>query len=127
MSKRIGRAEILPTHGLSCHCGAVVLEVDLPDGIADPYRCNCSICRRKGTIVAAVPLAAIRVVKGQEALSLYQFHTHTAKHFFCSHCGIHTHHQRRSNPQQYSFNLGCLDGVDPFEIQAIRLHPGANS
>ena len=104
----------------------MVLELELPDGIVDPHRCNCSICRRKGAIVASVPLAGLRVLKGQESLGLYQFNTKTAKHYFCSICGIYTHHQRRSNPEQYSFNVGCLEGVDPYDIPQVPTLDGVN-
>lgn len=64
MIKQVGSTIIELKHRASCHCGAVVLELDLPNGIVDPSRCNCSICRRKGAVVAAVPLSALRVVKG---------------------------------------------------------------
>ncbi|NBU89174.1 MAG: GFA family protein, partial [Betaproteobacteria bacterium] len=37
-------------------------------------------------------------------LRLYQFNTKIAKHYFCSNCGIYTHHQRRSFPDQYGYN-----------------------
>jgi hypothetical protein len=126
MIKKVGPTVILAKHEASCHCGAVVLEIDLPDGIVDPGRCDCSICRRKGAIVASVPLSAIRIVKGREALKLYQFNTMTAKHYFCRNCGIYTHHQRRSNPEQYGFNVGCLEGVNPFDIPDVPTHDGVN-
>ena len=126
MIKTVGATEILAKHRLSCHCGAVVLELGLPDGIVDPRRCDCSICRRKGAIVASVPLAGVKMVQGAESLKMYQFNTGTAKHFFCSHCGIHTHHQRRSNPQQYGYNVGCLEGVNPFDLGAVPTNDGVN-
>jgi hypothetical protein len=50
----------------------------------------------------------------------------TAKHYFCSNCGIYTHHQRRSNPEQYSYNVGCLEGVNPFDIADIPTSDGVN-
>ncbi len=49
-----------------------------------------------------------------------------AKHYFCSVCGICTHHRRRSNPQQYAYNVGCLDGVNPFELGTVRIYDGIN-
>jgi len=110
----------------TCHCGAVELALYLPDGIGELGRCNCSICRRKGAIMAGVPLDALRVVKGQDVLKLYQFNTGTAKHYFCSICGIYTHHQRRSNPDEYGFNVGCLEGVNPFELGPVRVSDGVN-
>ena len=39
-----------------------------------------------------------KIVKGEDKLKLYQFHTKVAKHYFCSICGIYTHHNPRSNP-----------------------------
>jgi len=126
MLKKVGPTEIHATHRASCHCGAVVLELDLPNGIVDPRRCNCSMCRRKGAVVGAVPLSGLRVVKGADVLRLYQFNTRTAKHYFCSVCGIYTHHQRRVNPNEYGFNIGCLEGVDPYDIPSVPTSDGVN-
>ena len=126
MIKQVGTTVIQPLHKASCHCGAVELELSLPNGIVDPRRCDCSICRRKGAIVASVPLSGIRFVKGEDVLTLYQFNTMTAKHYFCSVCGIYTHHQRRSNPQEYGYNVGCLEGVNPFELGEVPINDGVN-
>lgn len=126
MIKQAGNTEIQEYHKGTCHCGAVEFEVHLPDGIVDPRRCNCSICRRKGAIAATVPLSGLRILKGEDALTLYQFNTRTAKHYFCSNCGIYTHHQRRSNPNQYGFNVGCLEGVDPFDLGEVGTYDGIN-
>ena len=56
------------------------------------------MCRRRGAIVATAPIGGLRIIKGADSLRTYQFNTDTAKHFFCSTCGIYTHHQRRSYP-----------------------------
>jgi hypothetical protein len=124
--KQVGNTAIQQKHKASCHCGAVELELELPDGIENPRRCDCSICRRKGAIVASVKLSGIRIVKGEELLKLYQFNTHTAKHYFCSICGIYTHHQRRSNPEEYGYNVGCLEGVNPYLIENVPVNDGVN-
>ena len=113
-------------HKLTCHCGAVEIELTIPNGLEKPRRCDCSFCRRRGAIVASVTLDRLKVLKGKEKLSLYQFNTKTAKHFFCSICGIYTHHQRRSNPQEFGFNVGCLEGVNPFELQNVPTVDGVN-
>lgn len=70
MIKKVGDTAILSKHRATCHCGSVVLELDLPDGIVDARRCNCSVCRRKGAVMGAVPLGALRVVQGQEQLTV---------------------------------------------------------
>ncbi len=100
----------------SCHCGTVVFEIDLPNGLDELTRCNCSMCARRGAIVTPVELSALRIVKGGDALTLYQFNTRVAEHYFCSICGIYTHHKRRANPNQYAVNVACIAGVNPFEL-----------
>ncbi|MFO7704822.1 MAG: hypothetical protein R6V43_06775 [Halopseudomonas sp.] len=57
---------------------------------------------------------------------LYQFGTRTAKHWFCSVCGICTHHQRRSSPGEYGCNVGCLESVNPFDIPDFPTNDGVN-
>lgn len=113
-------------HKATCHCGSVEIELDLPEGLIDVHRCDCSLCHRRGAIVASVPLSGIRVVKGKHALKLYQFNTKTAKHYFCINCGVYTHHQRRSNPSQYGFNVACLEGVNPLKIEGVPTYDGVN-
>ena len=116
----------MTNHKLTCHCGAVEIELTLPNGIEDPRRCSCSICRRRGAIAASVSLDGLKVLSGEEKLSLYQFNTMTAKHYFCSVCGIYTHHQRRSNPDQFGFNVACLEGFDPFSLENVPVLDGVN-
>ena len=64
------------------------------------------------------------MVKGADKLTLYQFNTGAAKHYFCSVCGIYTHHQRRSNPNQLGVNVACLDGVSPFDFPELTVNVG---
>ena len=73
--------------------------------------------------MASVPLSGLRIVSGADNLSLYQWNTGVAKHYFCRTCGIYTHHQRRSNPEEYGFNVACLEGVD---IEAFSEVPTGN-
>ena len=68
----------------------------------------------------------LKIVKGKDLLQLYQFHTKTAKHYFCSHCGIYTHHNPRSNPAMYGINVACLEGVKPFELKDVGVNDGEN-
>lgn len=71
-------------------------------------------------------LDGIEVTCGQDVLTLYQFGTLAAKHYFCSKCGIYTHHQRRSNPNQYGVNVACLEGVSPFDFAEVPVNDGVN-
>lgn len=43
-------------HKLTSHCGSVELELHLPNRLENPRRCDCSMCRRCGAIVASVTL-----------------------------------------------------------------------
>ena len=101
-------------------------EVELENGLKNMRRCNCSLCRRKGAIMATVPLARLKVTKGADNLGLYQWNTMTAKHYFCKTCGIYTHHQRRSDPNEFGFNIACIDNVDPFSFKDITVGDGAS-
>ena len=111
---------------LTCHCGAVELAVTLRDGLNAVHRCDCSFCRRRGAAVVPVALDDLQIVKGAENLTLYQWGTCTAKHYFCKTCGIYTHHQRRSNPNEYSVNIGGLAGVNPRDLGEIKWSDGVN-
>jgi len=111
---------------LTCHCGTVELEATLTDGLSTAQRCDCSFCRRRGAIAASVPLDKLRIVKGADNLTLYQWGTNTAKHYFCKTCGIYTHHQRRMNPNEYGVNVGALEGVNPSELGDIPWTDGVN-
>ncbi|MAO41384.1 MAG: aldehyde-activating protein [Pseudohongiella sp.] len=124
--KQIGATPIQEYHTLNCHCGAVEIELHLPDGVVSPRRCDCSFCRRRGAIMGTTSLPAIRIVKGEDVLSLYQFNTQVARHYFCSQCGIYTHHQRRSDPNEYGFNVGCLEGVNPRDLGEVPIMDGVN-
>ena len=68
----------------------------------------------------------IKIVQGEDALTSYRFGSRTAQHFFCSQCGIYTHHQRRSDPSQYGVNVACLDGVSPFDFPEVLVIDGVN-
>lgn len=110
---------------VTCHCGAVELSVTLvPDAFETKRRCNCSFCARKGFVALTALTQDVRVVKGQEALRLYQFGSHTARHWFCSTCGIHTHHQRKSDPRECAVNAACVEGVDISQWKDVPWHDG---
>jgi len=57
-----------------------------------------------------VPESRFRLVKGEDSLATYTFKTHTAKHLFCSACGISAFYRPRSNPDGYGITLQCVDG-----------------
>lgn len=103
-------------HAGSCHCGAVKFEVRT--ALEPATRCNCSLCRRKGALMSPTFAAdALHVVQGREQLSMYQFNSRVARHYFCKVCGIYTFHQTRKDPDAWRVNLGCLDGIDTYALE----------
>jgi hypothetical protein len=111
---------------LKCHCGAVEAEINIPAIFEKLLRCNCSICKRKGAIMSMTKNENFKIIKGEDKLKLYQFHSKVAKHYFCSNCGIYTHHNPRSNPTMTGFNVGCIDDVDTVKLKNVNLNDGYN-
>ena len=80
----------------------------------------------RGAVVAPVEAGGFTLLAGAETLSHYRFHSRVAEHFFCSRCGIYTHHQRRSDPATHAVNVACLTGVSPFDFAQVPVVDGAN-
>lgn len=110
----------------ACHCRGVRFRVRLTDGLRTARRCSCSYCRMRGAVAVSANLDAMRIIAGESQLTLYQFNTKSAKHWFCANCGIYTHHQRRSNPNQFGINAACLEGVSPFDFAEVQVFDGVN-
>lgn len=109
-----------------CHCGAVRFEARLSDGFKSARRCTCSYCRMRGAVVVSAEMGAVTVLQGADLLTSYRFNTGVAQHFFCSRCGIYTHHQRRSDQSLYGVNVACLEGVSPFDFLEVPVIDGVN-
>lgn len=109
----------------ACHCGAVQFRVRLADGLRDPRRCDCSLCRMRGAVAVSARVEDFVVTRGEDVLTEYRFNTGVARHFFCSRCGIYTHHRRRSKPAECGVNVACLVGVSPFDFADVPVNDGA--
>jgi hypothetical protein len=103
----------------SCHCGAVRFSYE-GEEITRGVRCNCSLCSRRGAMMTSEVIPPERFVIDADdgALGLYQFGDRTAKHYFCKHCGIYPFHVTVRKAGHYRANLACIEGVDPFELEA---------
>ncbi|WP_394664558.1 GFA family protein [uncultured Sphingomonas sp.] len=109
-----------------CHCGRVRFQATLSDGFRTVRRCTCSYCRMRGAVAVSADMGGVVVTEGEEFLTRYRFNTGQAEHFFCSACGIYTHHQRRSNQNQYGVNVACLEGISPFDFADVPVNDGIN-
>ena len=104
------KSRIKQSYDGQCHCGAVKFRIRTD--FHELTTCDCSICRRKNALMVKVHEDDFNLLAGQDALSLYQFHTHTAKHYFCKICGIYPFHRKRMAPDSYGINVFCLEGAD---------------
>jgi hypothetical protein len=76
----------------TCHCGAITIEVKrAPRTVTD---CNCSICRRYGTLWAYYNESTVRVRCAKGALASYAWGGKTLLFNHCKRCACVTHHQR---------------------------------
>jgi hypothetical protein len=105
-----------------CHCGKVHFKVRFADP-PELLDCNCSICAKTGFLHLIADAADFTLLRGAEVLSDYRWGSGTARHLFCSVCGIKSFYVPRSHPDGYSVNWRALDGVDDV-VPVIRAYDG---
>jgi hypothetical protein len=104
----------------SCHCGRIAFEAE--GEIGEVLSCNCSICRRKGSLLWALPREKMRLVTRPEAMTTYTFNKHAIRHHFCPICGIHPFAEGKGpdGKPMAAVNVRCLEGVD---IDVLEVKP----
>lgn len=110
----------------TCHCGAVRFRARLSAGLESARRCDCSFCRMRGAVAVTAGLRGVEILDGEDALTEYRFNTGTARHYFCSVCGIYTHHRRRSAPNEFGVNIANFPGVNVRDYVDVPYSDGAN-
>ena len=115
----------MTTHAGSCHCGRVAFEVDAD--IDHALDCNCSMCARRGGLLAFVSDAQMRLKTPEENLSTYTFNTHRIRHHFCPNCGIATFGRGtdQNGNATWAINVRCLPDVDLAKL-TIQKYDGRN-
>lgn len=86
----------MPIWSGSCHCGAVRFRVEAE--IDELTRCDCSLCRRRGALMAKVHEDGLTILAGEDRLTLYRWNTKVARHWFCRTCGVYPFHRKRRRP-----------------------------
>jgi len=105
-----------------CQCGKVRYEVQMD--IAEVIACNCSRCRRLGSLLAFAPVAQFKLLAGEADLKSYEFNRHLIRHQFCSTCGIQSFaigKNPKTGAEMAAINVRCLDGVDAdaFKVRKV--------
>ena len=73
----------------TCHCGSVTIQIPRrPETLTS---CDCSICRRYGTLWAYYSMEEVRITSQPGATSVYSWGPRTLKFVRCSNCGCVTH------------------------------------
>lgn len=100
------------TYKGSCHCQKVQYEV-LTE-VQWAAECNCSMCSKKGTLLAFVPFEQFKLVSGSEYLTNYQFHRKIMDHTFCKVCGVtpFLNVQDPHGNKMKAINVRCLEELD---------------
>ena len=102
----------------SCQCGKVRYDVSLELG--EVIACNCSRCRRLGSLLAFTPAENFKLISGEGAMTEYQFNKHAIHHLFCSTCGIQSF-ARGKRPSDgadvVAVNVRCVEGVEPEQLK----------
>jgi hypothetical protein len=113
------------TYTGSCHCGHVAYEADAD--LNQVISCNCSICRKRGALLAFVPEDQFRLKSGGEALTDYLFNKKVVHHMFCPTCGVGAFARgiRPDGVKMIALNVRCLDGVD-LDALKVRKFDGAS-
>ena len=95
-----------------CHCGRVRYEVE--SNLEDLVSCNCSICQKRGWILAFAPESQFRLLTGSDELTDYQFNKKAIHHLFCETCGVASFSSGETpdGGRMVAINVRCLDGID---------------
>lgn len=107
----------------SCHCKAVQFEFE-SEKIEQALQCNCSICLRKNAIMSKQSFGSdtFSLIMGQEDLSTYHWGDHDVNHYFCKKCGIYPFHDTSYEPGKFRVNLGCVDNIEPRELEVFHFN-----
>ena len=100
-------------HAGSCHCGRIAFELE--GEVDKAMDCNCSMCRRRGALLAFYPREALRLSTPEADMATYTFNKHALQHRFCPTCGIAPFSEGvdpRNGAKTVAVNLRCLPEVD---------------
>jgi len=102
----------------SCHCGAV--HIDVPRRPRNLTQCNCSICRRYGTLWAYYKLSEVRVKSVNGTIDEYTWGDKSLRFVRCATCGCITHWEPLRLRKDARIGVNARN-FDPEAIASIRV------
>jgi hypothetical protein len=113
------------TYTGGCQCGKVRYEAQAE--IGEVITCNCSRCRKLGSLLSAVAMSDFKLISGENDITNYQFNKHTIHHPFCTTCGIQSYAYGKGpgGREMVMLNVRCLDDVDVRQLK-VKSFDGAS-
>lgn len=106
----------------SCHCGRIAFSVE--GEIEQAIDCNCSLCRKRGGLLAFFPRQALTLSTPEADMATYTFNKHAIEHHFCPKCGIAPFGEGKhpkTGEATAAVNLRCLPDIDLDALQVTKV------
>ena len=96
----------------SCHCGKIKYEAK--DDPTQAMSCNCSICRRKGSLLHFTTPDNFVLQASRDDIAIYTFKSHNIRHQFCKTCGCAPFAEGTApaGKAMVAINLRCAEDFD---------------
>jgi hypothetical protein len=102
----------------TCHCGAVTIKIPRqPDTVTN---CDCSICRRYGTLWAYYRQDEVTISALEGALESYAWGRKSLRFVRCRTCGCVTHWEPTSRSRGDRVGINARN-FEPDQIGAVRI------
>lgn len=110
----------MTTHEGSCHCGRIAFTVE--GDVDEAIECNCSMCRRRGALLAAFPREALKLRTPESDMGAYRFNKGAIDHHFCPNCGIAPFSEGKGpdGKAMTMVNVRCLTDVELSKLKVTQ-------
>lgn len=102
----------------TCHCGAV--SIAIPRAPESLTQCDCSICRRYGTLWAYFPRSEVQITAAPGATAAYAWGRRTLAFVRCTRCGCITHWQPVVAERGERMGVNARN-FDPLQLGPVRI------
>jgi hypothetical protein len=114
----------MPTHEGGCHCGNIRLAfaTAIDPHVMEVRACQCSFCRRHGSLTAADPEGGLRIdIRNPGGTARYTFGMRTADYIVCRDCGVYVAAVTRGEgPARAIVVVNALDDRDQFDRKPLK-------